>query len=46
MTVHPVYRFSGIGRPVDPAYPTNRAILLLLALALVVGAALAVRAGR
>jgi len=44
MTVHPVYRFSGIGRPVDPACPTNRAILLLLALALVVGAVLAVRA--
>ncbi len=34
----PAYRFSGIGRPVDPAYPTNRAVLVLVSLGFVAGA--------
>jgi hypothetical protein len=33
----PVYRFSGIARPVDPAYATNKAVLVLVPLALVLG---------
>lgn len=35
--LHPAYRFSGIVRPVDPAYPTNKAVLVLVPLALVLG---------
>ncbi len=45
MASHPTYRFSGIGRPVDPAYRTNRAILFLLPVALVGGAIRALLAG-
>jgi len=45
MALHPAYRFSGIGRAVDPAYPTNRAILVVFAVALVVGAYLGLRSG-
>jgi hypothetical protein len=37
-----VYRFTGIGRSVDPSHPTNGAILLLASLALVVGTLLSV----
>lgn len=28
--LHPAYRLSGLARPVDPAYPTNKAVLVLL----------------
>jgi len=35
----PAYRLSGIGRPVDPRYPTNRAIAILFVVGLVVGGA-------
>ena len=28
-----VYRFTSIARPVDPAYPTNRALLFLVPIA-------------
>ncbi len=33
-----LYRFSSIARPVDPAYPTNRALLFLLPVIAVAGA--------
>ncbi|MDJ0916829.1 MAG: hypothetical protein QNJ05_03630 [Woeseiaceae bacterium] len=36
-----VYRFTSIARPVDPAYPTNRALLLALPMLVVASAALA-----
>jgi len=36
-----VYRLTSIARPVDPRYPTNRALLLVLALMAVLSAALA-----
>ena len=29
MSQHPVYRHSGIARPVEPKYPTNKAVLVL-----------------
>jgi hypothetical protein len=41
MTEHPVYRLTSIGRPLDPAYATNRAILVLLPLAAIGFAVLA-----
>ncbi|NVB39495.1 hypothetical protein G6O69_16760 [Pseudenhygromyxa sp. WMMC2535] len=41
----PIYRVSGIGRPVDPAYPTNKALLILMAAALVLGALWSLRGG-
>jgi hypothetical protein len=34
------YRVSGIARPLDPALPTNKAVLVLVPLALVLGVAL------
>lgn len=36
-----VYRFSSVARPVDPAFPTNRALLILLPLLAVASALLA-----
>lgn len=36
-----IYRFSSIGRPLQPEYPSNRAVLLLLPVAAVIGAAMA-----
>ncbi len=33
-----LYRFSSVARPVDPAYPTNRAVLRLLPVIAVLGA--------
>lgn len=33
-----IYRFTSIGRPVDPRYPTNRAVLVILPLAALLGA--------
>ena len=36
-----VYRFTSIARPVDPAYPTNRALLYLLPAIAIVSAVLA-----
>lgn len=32
---HPIHRFSAIARPVEPQYPTNLAILVLMGLSLV-----------
>jgi hypothetical protein len=39
--LHPCYRFSGIARPIDPAYPTNKAVLLFAPVAFSFGAILA-----
>jgi hypothetical protein len=39
--LHPCYRFSGVARPVDPAYPTNKAVLLFAPVAFLFGAMLA-----
>lgn len=36
-----VYRFTSIARPVDPAFPTNRAVLVIVPLAAALGAGLA-----
>ncbi|MDJ0758234.1 MAG: hypothetical protein QNJ19_02505 [Woeseiaceae bacterium] len=36
-----VYRFTSIARPVDPAFPTNRALLLAMPMLVVASAALA-----
>jgi hypothetical protein len=39
MSAGRIYRFTSIGRPLDPAWPTNRAVIRLLPLAAVLGAA-------
>jgi len=36
---HPIYRYTSIGRPLDPDWPTNRAVIYLLPVALIVGVA-------
>lgn len=36
-----IYQYTSIGRPLDPAWPTNRAVLFLLPLAAVLGILLA-----
>jgi hypothetical protein len=41
MANHRIYQYTSIGRPLDPAYATNRAVLRLLPLAAVVGAVIA-----
>ncbi len=38
MPHHPLYRITHVGRPVEPKYPTNLAILVLMPLAGLVGA--------
>lgn len=35
-----IYRYTSIGRPLDPAWPSNKAVLILLPLAAILGAAL------
>lgn len=40
-----VYEITSIGRPLDPTYPTNRVVLVLLPLAAVISGGLAVAAG-
>lgn len=39
MAYHRIYKYTSIARPLDPAYPTNKAVLLLLPLAALIGAA-------
>lgn len=39
---HRIHEITSLGRPIDPGYPTNRALLLLLPVAAVVAGALAV----
>jgi hypothetical protein len=34
---HPIYRYSGIGRPLDPAWPSNKAVLVLMPAAALAG---------
>ena len=41
MANHRIYQYTSIGRPLDPAYATNKAVLMLLPLAAVVGAVVA-----
>lgn len=41
MQARGVYRITSIARPVDPAFPTNRAVLVLVPLAAALGAGLA-----
>ena len=36
-----IYRFTSMGRPIDPAYPSNRALLIILPLLALVSAGLA-----
>lgn len=40
-----VYRFTSIGRPLDPRYPTNRAVLVLLPALAMAGASIVLLAG-
>jgi hypothetical protein len=41
MENYKIYQYTSIGRPLDPAWPTNKAVLVLLPIAAVLGAALA-----
>ena len=38
MANHRMYRYTSIGRPLDPGFPTNKAVLLLLPVAALIGA--------
>lgn len=38
MANHRIYQYTSIGRPLDPAYPSNKAVLVLMPLAAVMGA--------
>ncbi len=38
MAYHRFYKYTSIGRPLDPSYPTNKAVLLLLPLGALIGA--------
>ena len=40
MGKYSIYQYTSIGRPLDPAWPSNKAVLVLMPLAAVVGAAL------
>ena len=40
-----IYQYTSIGRPLDPAWPTNKAVLILMPIAAALGALLAWRAG-
>lgn len=39
MSYHPIYRYSAIARPLDPAWPGNKAVLILIPVALIAGIA-------
>jgi hypothetical protein len=41
MAHHRIYHYTSIGRPLDPAYATNKAVLVLLPLAAAAGAVIA-----
>ncbi len=46
MSEHRIYRVTSLGRPVEPKYPTNKAILLLMPVAAVIaGVVTSVRGG-
>jgi len=38
MATYRIYQYTSIGRPLDPAYPTNKAVLLMLPAAAILGA--------
>ena len=38
MAYHRIYKYTSIGRPLEPAYPSNKAVLILLPLAALLGA--------
>lgn len=40
MGKYSIYQYTSIGRPLDPAWPSNKAVLVLMPLAAVLGAAL------
>ena len=42
---HRIYRVTSIGRPIDPKYPTNRAILVLMAVAALIAGGVALVQG-
>jgi len=37
MATYRIYQYTSIGRPLDPAYPTNKAVLLMLPAAAILG---------
>ncbi len=37
MSYHRIYRYSAIARPLDPVWPTNKAVIILMPIALVAG---------
>ncbi len=41
MANHRIYKVTSIGRPLEPEYPTNKAVLLLMPLAAMLGAVMA-----
>ena len=43
--MHPLYRITHLGRPIEPRYATNRATLILMGIALVGGAVQALLSG-
>ena len=45
MAYHRIYRYTAIGRPLDPSWPSNKAVLVLMPLGAVLGAAAAWTAG-
>jgi hypothetical protein len=38
LAYHRVYKYTSIGRPLEPAYPSNKAVLILIPLGAVIGA--------
>ena len=38
MSYHRIYKYTSIGRPLDPKHPTNKAVLLLMPLGALLGA--------
>jgi hypothetical protein len=45
LAYHRIYKYTSIGRPLDPAFPTNKAVLILMPLGALLGAAAAWTAG-
>jgi hypothetical protein len=41
LAYHRIYKYTSIGRPLERAFPTNRAVLLLMPLGAILGAATA-----
>ena len=38
MAYHRIYKYTSIGRPLEPAFPSNKAVLILMPLGAVLGA--------